>query len=119
MTPAQLTITLAAVMIINQWVIALFNRKKQAKPKTKPVSSVEPKAKRSLGEYVAVAIDLGLLIFAIYLMRAVSLMGKRDVVPTLDIVIQISILCSFLAALILYQFQRALSGVTKLWFPSN
>jgi uncharacterized membrane protein len=58
----QLTIVLAAAALINQWAIAIFNKRaKQAIPSEKPVNSVATKAKTNLHQYVFLGSDLFIL----------------------------------------------------------
>jgi len=119
MSTTQLTIALAIAALINQWLIAIFSKRKTAIPKTKPVSSVAAKAKRSLRrrQYVALGADLVLLIFGIYALWYIMSQGDPDLTPSLQISVQISVAVSFSAIVIAYQAHRVLCGVMELFFP--
>ncbi|HEV2843169.1 MAG TPA: hypothetical protein VGW39_17750 [Chthoniobacterales bacterium] len=120
MSNTQLAIALAIVTISNQWIIAVFNRRaKQAKPKTKPVSSVATKAKRSFWQYLALGVDLLILIAGIYILWTVMTFtfGHPEMTPTLRMSAQVSLVVSGSAIIIVYQTHRVLYGVLDLLFP--
>lgn len=113
MSATQLTIALAAAALINQWAIAIFNKRaKQAIPKTKPVSSVATKAGRSLHQYVGLGADLILLVFTTYGMWSI-VSAAPDGIAT----IKMSALLAFLAILIAFNFYKVVYGVLGLLFP--
>ncbi|MEY2576095.1 MAG: hypothetical protein QOF80_1582 [Verrucomicrobiota bacterium] len=118
MSATTLAIALAIGTVSNQWLVAIFvRRSKQAIPKTKPVSNVEPKAKRSFWRYAAVGVDLAILIVGIYTMWTIVLLGHPpDVTPTLRLTIQISLVVSSLAIIIAYQAHKIIYGVLDLFF---
>lgn len=113
MSTTQLTIALAIAALVNQWALAIFNKRaQQATPKTKPVNSVAPKAKRSLRLYVTFGADLAILIFAAHTLWEILSIASGEVAT-----IRNSVDLSFLVFVIGYQTHRAIRSFLALLFP--
>lgn len=119
MSTTNLTIALAIAALLNQWAIAIFNKRAtQSIHEAKTVDSVATKAKKSPYRFVALVVDLILLVFGICLMSKIVSIGRlSDAPPTLQITIQIAMVVSFLAIIIVYQAHKVVSGALGLLFP--
>jgi hypothetical protein len=97
MSTTQLTIALAIAALINQWAIAIFNKRaKQAIPSEKPVSNVAPKAKRSFHQYIFLGSDLFILCASVFVLWQLDSKTPPHAVLTVYAVTMISFLVMFI-----------------------